>query len=195
MADPYQAHICERLQTELPIPWCLMFGLVAPHFLNVFVWMAPASWRALTGKSAVNHFAAASSVLKAIQVLVTLLWVWTSRTDGLCFDTAKLSLVNCVSGLVLLATGLSLSFGVLRAIGAEGVYYGSRIGPERTRTDPTEPTEWPFNVIQHPQHVGPTLLVWVPVVVLQQQLPRDAWFVAAHWTTLYVLNWVIEDYF
>uniref|UniRef100_A0A7R9VJN6 Uncharacterized protein n=1 Tax=Chlamydomonas euryale TaxID=1486919 RepID=A0A7R9VJN6_9CHLO len=148
------------------------------------------------GLSAVDQFAAWSTLLKAGQALAVGMWLWASRPAGLCFDIGAVTLPGWLGTLLLVTLGLALSAGVVSALGKDGVFYGSRIGEHpHVHASAAPPEEWPFSVVQHPQHIGPVLVVWAPLVALLPQLPATAWFVASYWSTLYFINWVVEDFF
>merc|ERR1719326_1486241 len=64
-------------------------------------------------------------------------------------------------GLALLIPGQALNIGIYKAIGADGVYYGFKLG---------QPVPWatgfPFNLgLRHPQYVG-AMLAWTGILSL-----------------------------
>merc|ERR1711879_139067 len=86
-------------------------------------------------------------------------------------------------GLGLLIPGQILNIGIYNAIGADGVYYGCKLG---------RPVPWatgfPFNLgIRHPQYVG-SVLSWAGLLTLLAATPSTAaplGVVLLSWTGLY----------
>lgn len=63
-----------------------------------------------------------------LQFSAVALWMWTSRSHGLCFSAADISYAQLLTGLALAAFGQQLNVGIFNAIGADGVYYGFKLG-------------------------------------------------------------------
>jgi hypothetical protein len=168
-----------------PPPSCPPDGCAA------FVFLAPASWNRLTKGGGVQSFISISQPARALQLIMVAFWVWSIRSQGLCFDYNKIDLSNLIMGCTLASLGLSLTLGALATAG-DAVYYSAQLG---MRTPSEYKSAWPYKqFLGHPIDIGACLTIWAPVVLLQQQLPASAWFLATFWSTLYALNWVMEDY-
>jgi phosphatidyl-N-methylethanolamine N-methyltransferase len=79
------------------------------------------------------------------------------------------------------------------AIGAVGVYYGTKLGHR---------VDWnngfPFNVVSHPQYVGSVLTVWGLLLGAKSIYPTipliSTMVVGSYWTAMYVITGLIEQY-
>ncbi len=125
-----------------------------------------------------------------------LLWLWASRSQGLCPATYNLPLWQWLAGILLIAFGQALNVGIYRAIGTDGVYYGFKLGKKVPWVN-----GFPFSVVPHPQYVGSSLTVWGVTALLASQVPPGSalqlslFGIAGFWTALYIITGIMEQYF
>ena len=115
-------------------------------------------------------------VFKVIQIAVLLGWcVWFAEA-WIPWPTAPLPIM--LLGLVLIAFGQVLNFGVMMRLGSEGVFYGNRFG-----RNVAWQTGFPFSLVAHPQYVGALLSVWG--FMLAMRFPNADWIVLPLVSTVY----------
>ena len=78
--------------------------------------------------------------------------------------------------------------GIYNAIGADGVYYGFKLG----KTVPWV-TGFPFNVTSHPQYIGSVLTVWGCFCLTLSQQPPGLLPLTIYWTCLYAITLIQEQ--
>nr|BBC28425.1 phospholipid-N-methyltransferase [Chlamydomonas asymmetrica] len=167
----------------------LLFPLLAlPHFLYAFIWFNPKAWTSMFGKRSVGAFAVCGALGKVIQFGAVVLWLWSARASGLCFDLKQISLPQFLGAVLLGAFGQQLNIGIFKAIGTAGVYYGFKLGAKVPWVE-----GYPFNVVPHPQYVGSVATIWAAAILVLGQLPHGWWVVPAFWMCLYIVSAVQED--
>ena len=83
----------------------------------------------------------------------------------------------------------ALNMGIYRAIGVDGVYYGTKLGRKIPWC-----TSFPFNVVAHPQYVGSVMTIVGLILLLWTQGPAGLTKVALYWCSLYVVTALQEQY-
>lgn len=78
---------------------------------------------------------------------------------------------------------------IYKAIGVDGVYYGTKLGAKVPWC-----TDFPFNVVAHPQYVGSVLTVLGFTVLVWSQAPPGFGLVALYWSSLYAVTAVQENF-
>ena len=81
-----------------------------------------------------------------------------------------------------------LNVGIYNAIGADGVYYGFKLGKSVPWV-----TGFPFNITSHPQYIGSVLTVWGSFCLTLSQHPPGLLLLTAYWTCLYAITLVQEQ--
>lgn len=180
--------LCSRTALPQIGGWTLAVCLALPHFLYAFIWFKPDAWRQLFKRSSVDAFALAGAVGKVLQFTALLLWFSSSRDSGLCLDWSLVTLSQWLLFLLLTCLGQSLNYGIFKAIGKAGVYYGFKLGSAIPWHN-----GYPFNMIRHPQYVGSVLSIWGLVALVWGQSPPDTLVYALYWTLIYVVTGVWED--
>jgi methylene-fatty-acyl-phospholipid synthase len=132
----------------------------------------------------------------AIQFTAVLLWFACNRADGgggLCVlgsFAPPLSLAAWLAALVLGGYGQALNVGIFRAIGRDGVYYGTRLGKRIPWVK-----GWPFDAaLAHPQYVGSAMTVWAGALLMGGARPAGTAVLVTYWTLLYVVTALMEQY-
>ena len=89
-----------------------------------------------------------------------------------------------------------LNVSIYKAIGADGVYYGVRLGKQVPWV-----TGFPFNMsLSHPQYVGSVLTVWgcfcltLNLAGKQQQQTTGCSELAWYWSMLYITSLLTEEF-
>lgn len=97
-----------------------------------------------------------------------------------------------IVGAELVIVGQVLNYGVYKALGKNGVYYGVKLG---------RPIPWvngfPFNVVSHPQYVGTAATIWGLVILAASQAHIESGIVTLCliWNSYYIFTSIIEDYY
>lgn len=172
-------------QAPAKLSLALACAVVAPHLLYGYIWENPKRFKeksakaplCILGKNAVEVMEKLVLGLKAAQLGTLLAWCeWgllpacgASVTNGWAVVEAARSAAPArwLLSLGLLIPGQALNLGIYRAIGADGVYYGVKLG---------RPVPWatgfPFNLgLRHPQYVG-AMLSWGGVFALLAATPE-----------------------
>ena len=84
----------------------------------------------------------------------------------------------------------ALNLGIYRAIGLDGVYYGSRLGRKVPWC-----TGFPFSIVSHPQYVGSCMTVVAFAILLWTQGVPGLATVTLYWCCLYAITALQEHYF
>ena len=100
----------------------------------------------------------------------------------------ELSIVQYAATIALVAVGQSLNFGIYRAIGIDGVYYGIKLGKRVPWV-----TGFPFSVCPHPQYVGSVMTILGLAALLWNHAPQGLGVIVVYWASLYVVTAVVED--
>ncbi|KAK9826416.1 hypothetical protein WJX81_002088 [Elliptochloris bilobata] len=169
--------------------WALVSAITAPHVLYAAVWLHPTVWRRLFRRRPVTAFQRAAFIGKVGQATAFIAWfVAQTRLQGTTFSLWRVPPGSWLTFFTLLAAGQALNIGVYRAIGQDGVYYGTKLG---------KTVKWcsafPFSVVPHPQYVGSALTVWGLVALLCGHTPGIV-AVGALWSALYLMTGLIEEY-
>lgn len=190
-------------QVPVGLSALLLGAMAAPHCLYAYIWDYPESFKQhaahmplrVLGSHAVAVMEKLVLGLKALQLGAVLAWCeWgllpvcgagALPGDSLAVVSAVRSAAPArwILGLGLLIPGQALNLGIYKAIGADGVYYGCKLG----RSVPWA-TGFPFNLgLRHPQYVG-AMLSWTGIFALLAATPSTApplGFVLLGWSGLY----------
>mmetsp|Transcript_146352 Transcript_146352/g.469518 ORF Transcript_146352/g.469518 Transcript_146352/m.469518 type:complete len:190 (+) Transcript_146352:45-614(+) len=186
--------VLEALQPLRAVPlWLsvmMLSSMAAPHCLYAYIWDKPEDFQLrsrtmplrLLGKHAVAVMEKLVLGLKAIQLSTVLAWFEYGLLPACGFAAAQgrwavadalrsAAPARWILGLGLLIPGQALNLGIYKAIGADGVYYGAKLG---------RPVPWasgfPFNLgLRHPQYVG-AMLSWAGIFSLLAATPSTAVF-------------------
>lgn len=195
----------EDLLPVMPLPMMTVAALVltalvvaGSHLIYGFIWYYPKKFAKLCkkaplkffGKHAVAVFGKAVLFWKTMQQIAVILFAAGYSVDAL----KKLALAPTMEewGLtaVLILLGQVLNAAIYKAIGADGVYYGFKLG---------RPVPWssafPFNAgYRHPQYVGAVLSQLGVLLPLTTAATLDLGLgvLTAYWVTLYVITSIIE---
>jgi hypothetical protein len=102
----------------------------------------------------------------------------------------SISLAAWLAALVFGAYGQALNVGIFRAIGRDGVYYGTRLGKRIPWVK-----GWPFDAaLAHPQYAGSAMTVWAGALLMGGARPVGTGVLVAYWTMLYVVTALMEQY-
>lgn len=167
----------------------ILFGLACAALLAIermtywYAWTQPRRFAVrisrLPGRRGEDPVVALKSlfqVFKAIQIGVLLGWcVWFAEAP-IPWPTAPLPML--VTGIVLIALGQVLNFGVMIRLGSVGVFYGNRFGRSVAWQ-----TGFPFSLVAHPQYVGALMSVWG--FMLAMRFPHADWVVLPLVSTVY----------
>ena len=99
-------------------------------------------------------------------------------------------------GLVLFLGGQILNAGAYKAIGANGIYYGFKLGKHVPWCH-----DWPFGgplSVPHPQYTGSVMSIWGALFVICSPAHYEVahpYILAGYWTFCYVVTTIIEQYF
>lgn len=154
------------------LPAILIFAL--PHLFYGLVWIYPNHFLRLfpAGTRAFSTFA---TLFKGLQLLALLTFTINIQSAYLRY------------ALALIGVGQILNMAIYKAIGHDGVYYGSKLGKPVAMC-----YGFPFSFqgykIPHPQYLGSAMTVWAIACVLEQ-----FYVVALCSTVFYALTAYIED--
>lgn len=149
----------------------------------VWVWQAPASFRAVCRHPIGASFGEPVAVLqklfycfKGIQVAVFVGWCYLyghGSLSPLHGDGVALG-----AGGILIVAGQILNLGVFYRLGTVGVFYGNKLGYEIPWC-----RAFPFSLLRHPQYVGTVLSIWG--FFLARCFPHGDWYVLPMLETVY----------
>uniref|UniRef100_A0A7S1RWR3 phosphatidyl-N-methylethanolamine N-methyltransferase n=1 Tax=Alexandrium catenella TaxID=2925 RepID=A0A7S1RWR3_ALECA len=188
MAALLQEALQPLRKVPLGLSAALLGSMAAPHCLYAYIWQRPCDFLEgaarmplrLLGEHAVEVMQKLVLGLKAIQLASLLAWCEFGLLPvcGAVSGPSRWLVVQAIRsaaparwilGLGLLLPGQALNVGVYRSIGADGVYYGVKLG---------RPVPWasgfPFNVgLRHPQYVG-AMCSWAGLCALLAATPSAA---------------------
>jgi hypothetical protein len=168
-------------------------------FLAAHAWIAPLSWMKCFGSKSVTVLATSIRVLCLFQAAAAVMWVWSSRSGGVCFQSQQVPFTSWVLGVMLITLGLSLIRQAHSEGGSGSLYYAERLRSGRSRSDSVFESKELASVQKVTQttkahYVGTVLLVWGVIIGLWNQLPENSWFVGAFWSMMFAITSVLEDY-
>ncbi|KAK3286300.1 hypothetical protein CYMTET_6137 [Cymbomonas tetramitiformis] len=134
--------------------WMLAACLSVPHWLYAFIWTHPQQFKALVGKGPrhpVHVFAGIAGAIKVFQLTTFAIWYLNISVP----EFSALSNLQLIVGFTFGVTGQVLNLSMVKAIGLEGVYYGTRLG-----CDIPWCTTFPYSILSHPQYIGSVLSFW-----------------------------------
>ena len=178
-------------------------AIAGSHLIYGFIWTYPKKFKAMCkkaplkflGKHAVAVFGKLVLFWKMMQQAALFWWASgfaTPSVDGVkAFVHALLASPEQLGlSLALLLAGQVLNIAIYQAIGADGVYYGFKLG---------RPVPWssafPFNAgFRHPQYVGAVVsqLGVLLTVTSAKTLDDGLAVMVAYWTLLYCITSYIE---
>lgn len=102
-------------------------------------------------KDPVEVFSQIAYALKLLQFITLFFYIYSLGS----FEFGNLTLTRALFSLALFGFGQYLNAAVYKAIGVDGVYYGTRLG---------KVVPWyegfPFGTVPHPQYFGSALSFW-----------------------------------
>ncbi|GAX79105.1 hypothetical protein CEUSTIGMA_g6545.t1 [Chlamydomonas eustigma] len=191
---------CSQLRVDFPISWILISVIAAPHFLYALAWISPLYWIKCFGSKSVTALASTIRVFFVFQAVAAVMWVWSTRISGLCFQAQLVPFTNWVFGIVMITLGLTLIRRAHSGYGTELLFYSQRLNSGRGGSDPSRGVKElasPPKVVTQPtkaHYVGTVLIVWGLIIGFWNQLPVNAWFLGAFLSLMYTITIVLEDY-
>ena len=172
--------------------WCL-FLISIPHWLYAFIWIKPKLYMKLSRKylsdklEPIVTFTYLASLLKPVQFIAFLAWYCTIGS----ISNIQLDVFKVLISLSMIVFGQILNVGIYKAVGANGVYYGIKLGKKIPWC-----TGFPFTVVDHPQYVGSVLTAWGGIILLMtnDHLP-ELYYIMAYIPLLYTISGYIESHF
>lgn len=174
-----------------PSWWVLVFICAVPHILYAYIWLFTDSYVALCKqwRQIPCDFVAKVGVwIKVAQYFCFSMWY---IQHGPMFSLWNMSLIRLAIGFLLVGIGQTFNYAVYKALGKDGVYYGSKLG---------RPGRWvegfPF-VVRDPQYFGCVLTIWGGTVLLYtpSHIAAGAIPLACAWTLCYAASSIIEGNF
>jgi len=169
----------------------LVLVLAVPHVLYAYIWLFTKDFVSLCKqwKQVPCDFVAKAGVwIKLAQYFCFSMWYIQS---GPVVSLWSITWWRLVFGLVLVAVGQIFNIAVYKALGKDGVYYGSKLG---------RPGPWvngfPF-VIRDPQYSGCVMTIWGGYLLMTTPAHVSAGAIplACCWTLFYLASSIIEGNF
>eukprot|EP00960_Hanusia_phi_P009881 288153-Hanusia_phi.AAC.1 len=133
-------------------------------------------------------------VMKGIQALAVLLWLWNvgGGSGRIWWERWSFSSYRALS-LILLCAGQYLNIACYKALGLEGIYYGVRYGKKVPWS-----YAWPYGgkfSLRHPQYVASVMTVWgtMAFLCLDVHYLNGAYTILAFWILCYLGTAMSED--
>mmetsp|Transcript_15981 Transcript_15981/g.26125 ORF Transcript_15981/g.26125 Transcript_15981/m.26125 type:complete len:285 (-) Transcript_15981:1092-1946(-) len=189
--------------------WVTVAGLSLPHIVYFFTWTNAKRFATLCKTGPIKPigqpyqvFARLAHVLKMVQLAVFMRWYfgadYIANVDSYIAAPVTLkefwhsrNMYQLLLAFELLFLGQVLNFGVYRAIGEAGVYYGCRLGKKIPWVH-----GFPFNFVPHPQYVGAVLSFWGILVFLAttESVENGLYALGAASTVFYTFSSLVEQY-
>lgn len=174
-----------------PSSWMLALVFALPHILYAYIWLGTKHYVQLCKDRKLDPCETVAQLgvwIKLWQYVCSFAWY---IQNGPLFSLANVSWLVMMVAVPLLVAGQVFNFAVYKALGKDGVYYGSKLG----RPGPWV-TGFPF-VIRDPQYSGCVMTIWGGFLLLQTPAHLQAGMLplAIFWTLCYATSSVIEGSF
>jgi len=164
---------------------CAAALLSVERIYYLWVWRAPADFRALCARPAIARIEDPVDALrfffygfKLLQGAVFIGWCFVFGNGSILPLAGSAS--SLAIGGALIAVGQILNIGVFYRLGKVGVFYGDKFGYAVSWCQ-----KFPFSLLDHPQYVGALLSIWGFFLIMR--FPHDDWYLLPALETVYYM--------
>ena len=196
--DTFQSLVFDKEALVLPDDArTLCAVLVLPHIYYYFLWTNPKAWLARCKKhkwgDACHAMANGAHVFKAAQFYALYRWYTTAGAGAWANDWAGVAQWQWLVAVACAGAGQFLNYSIYKAIGEDGVYYGTKFGKHIPWC-----YDFPFDRpwLRHPQYLGVVLTLVGACTLLATRAHVEAGLVGVFvfWVACYAFTAYQEDH-